>query len=417
MKALITLILLSFMFSVHSVEGIDPTDPPKEEASIFSNLANRTWALMQQAGLIEDQEQLSEDFVEQQREAALRMMDQATSIAYGLNGLRQSGPVCRATPRISPSASANESVLGARLLLATLYQSCEAPNITVSNDTRDYNSPVSGNPRSLINSGRVSSYIDFNPYLDQSNPRPGCFDINSRPPIYGYGAKPSVGGGTINLHRDQSSRSLCGGSGRSGVRCSSRPVSAIDCSGFITGALRRMGLNMRPNQKFNPSMINTSGLNRETARSGSCLEFAEISPQFSIGAGDIINIGGNHVVMVDEVGEDPLGIMRHVRNNSCRSLTVDDFDFKFLHSGALGNLGPAKADVQHPEIRNFMSRLAVQAMVACNEFKNGSSSTVLAGSSGADISVIRHKGDKVDGCKGETEEFANESCVSQCGIL
>ncbi len=415
MKYLIILLIFFASFGVHAVEGIKP---PKKESSLYSNLANRTWTFMQQIGLVENEEDLSEDYLEQQREAAIRLMDQTSNMAFGSQGLTSilGTGTCNAANYSIPQGN-NDSVRGARLLLATMYQSCEAPNITVPNDLRSYSSPVSGNPRSLINRSRVASYVQFNPYLSNSGVNAGCFDVNAQPPVYGYGAKPSVSNGSINLHRDQSSRSLCGRTGRSGINCTSQPVTAIDCSGFITGALRRMGLNLSPNQQFRPDMINTSGLNSATARGGSCLEFAVIGPDFSIGPGDIINIGANHVVMVDEIGEDPLGIMEHSRNGTCRDIGVDDFDFKFLHSGALGNLGPARADVQHPEIEPFMRRLAIQAMVACNDFRNGSTSTVLAGSSGSDLSVIRHKGDKLDGCKGEPEQFANESCVSQCGIL
>ena len=64
-----------------------------------------------------------------------------------------------------------------------------------------------------------------------------------------------------------------------------------------------------------------------------------------------------------------------------------------------------------------MSNLAIKAMVACNSIKNGSRSVVLGGGSGSAFSIIRHKGDKVDGCKGEPEAFDNEGCVSQCGIM
>lgn len=420
-------IVFCFVLSF-SVFGVDPTEvptataTPKPEEGMFSNLANRAFAYMEDLGLVESDEvvPITAEEIEMERRAALSAMENANRNVSRINTM-QGLEVCNALDlnRTSPAVDTNnDAAVGIRLALATMYQSCEAPTITIPNTLRSRQSPVSGRPRSLMNRARVSSYRNFNPYLaNRSSVRNGCFNVLAQPPIYGYGAKPATNGGEIQFHRDQSSRPLCGGERRSGVSCSSQPVSAIDCSGLVTGALRRMGLNIKPNEKFDPANINTTGLNDATVEGGSCLALASISPEISIVPGDILNKGGNHVVMVDEVGDDPLGIKRHVRNNSCRSLSVNDFDFKFIHSGAIGSLGVARVDAKHSEISNFMSNLAIKAMVACNSIRNGERNVLLGGGSGSAFSVIRHKGDSAPGCKGEPEAFENEECVSQCGIM
>src|SRR5690606_22167465 len=123
---------------------------------------------------------------------------------------------------------------------------------------------------------------------------PGCFDVLKQPPIYGYGAKPGVSRGVINLHENQATRPHCV---TSGVSCRSEPVSGIACSGFVTSAMRRMGINMFPGEKFHPDNINTAGLNASAGRRNSCLRFTEATKDISIVPGDIINIGSNHVIM------------------------------------------------------------------------------------------------------------------------
>lgn len=422
--------LISFWLLVSfNVLAEDPTDPPtatatpKPEESMFSNLSNRAWAYMEDWGLVESDEviPITDEDLENERRAALAEMEHSNRNLTNMNSI-QGQEQCNALSlnRLGSSVDThNDAVVGIRLALATMYQSCEAPNITVPDSLRSRNSPVSGRPRSLMTRSRVAAYKSFNPYLaNRSTVRNGCFNVLAQPPIYGFGAKPGINRGEIQLHRDQSKSPLCGkDNGKSGVSCTSQPASAIDCSGLVTGAFRRMGLNMKPNEKFVPGLINTTALNNKTAESGSCMEFAKASPTISIVPGDILNKGSNHVVMIDEVGADPLGIKKHVRNNTCRNLKVSDFDFKFIHSGAVGSLGAARLDARHPDILNFMENLAIRAMVACNSIKNGARDVVLGGGSGSAFSIIRHKGDSVPGCKGEPEVFDNEECVSQCGIM
>lgn len=311
--------------------------------------------------------------------------------------------------------TAPDSLKGARQLMATMYQSCQAPNIVVPNTANMNASPVGGQPRHLRNRNMVSRYLNYNPYLaNRASVAPGCFDVLKQPPIYGYGAKPGIRGGSINLHENQATRPHCV---TSGVSCRSQPVSGIDCSGFVTGALRRMGLNMFPGEKFIPDNINTAALNTNARRSNSCLRFTEANKDISIVPGDIINIGSNHVIMVEKIGSDPLGLKKHLRNNTCGRLSKNDFDFEFLHSGALAHFGVARVHSSHPEMTGFMESLEVKVRQACNNIKNRNKSVLARSTVSNGLSVFRHAGDSIRGCKGEPEKFANEDCVSGCGYL
>jgi hypothetical protein len=308
---------------------------------------------------------------------------------------------------------------GARIFMATMYQSCEAPEITVPDSLSVKMSPVSkSKSRSLPSKKAIEKYRQFNPYLAHGQEeKEGCFPVQDNPPIYGYGAKATMNkSGEINLHRNQAAKGICGDRlGKSGVSCSSKPVTAIDCSGLILASLKRMGLKMKPNEDHHPAKTGTAGLASIAGSKNSCFEYVKASEDKSIDVGDIINIGSNHVVMVDEVGPDPLGIKKHMANNSCRNISVKDFDFKFIHSGALGHLGVARVNATHPEIAGFMQRLAVKAQAACNNLKK-EKELKIATSKGSGISVFRHLGEKKKGCKGEPTAFENESCIEGCRI-
>tara|TARA_R110000868_G_scaffold136049_11_gene348843 strand:- start:2042 stop:3277 length:1236 start_codon:yes stop_codon:yes gene_type:complete len=407
------LLLLLISTQVFAVET-PPQSTPSPADNDGPSVVNRLMGYAMDIGLMDDEEggtnYVNDSLIEQARREALE------GVALGLGGGIQGSGLCSVTPGSSRGNS--DAVRGARLLMATMYQSCEAPNITISNTHRSASSPVGGRPRTLSDRSRVSRYNNYNPYLaNRSSVRNGCFNVLEQPPIYGYGAKPSISSGTINLHQNQARSPRCGGRGKSGVDCTSQPVSAIDCSGFITGALRRMGLKMNPNEEFNPGMINTSALNREANNSNSCLGFVQADRNFSIAPGDIINIGSNHVIMVDEVGEDPLGLKRHARNNTCNRLTKADFDFKFMHSGAAAHFGVARLNASHPEMSGFMSTLEVKVRAACNRIRNGTTVALAQSSASNGLSVFRHAGEDKPGCKGEPEVFENEGCVSGCGIL
>lgn len=308
---------------------------------------------------------------------------------------------------------------GARLLMATMYQSCEAPFITIPNTLSVKQSPVSkGRDRSIRGNRNLEKYKKFNPYLaNRKEPKNGCFKIEDQPPIYGYGAKATVNkNGAINLHRNQAARGICGHKlGRSGVGCSSKPASGIDCSGLILASLSRMGLNMEQWDEHHPGETGTSGLASIAGKKNSCFEYVKAGTQKSLDVGDIINIGNNHVVMVDEVGADPLGIKKHLARGTCKQISVRDFDFRFIHSGALGHLGVARVDATHPEIAGFLQPLAVKAQAACYKMKT-KGDQVIANSTGSGLSVFRHVGDKKSGCKSKENKFENEECVDGCNI-
>lgn len=404
--------------SIVAIPSVEAT--PDNNESMFSSLARSISSSMYDLGLSRrDQDDTRRVSRQALRLAAQQAIQSTSGIVNG--ALAAPGSGCNIDVG-SDYINSPPALQGARLLMATMYQNCEAPTIEVPMSYTDFSSPVqrSRGARILPNNTRVRNYNDFNPYLsNRSSTRPGCFDVMSQPPIYGYGAKPTISDGEIDLHRNQAtSAANCGsGVGKNGIACSSRAVSAIDCSGFIVGAMRRMGLNLTVGEKPHPGFVNTSKFNEAAGEADSCIQFVSASADSSISPGDLLNVGANHIVMVEEVGEDPLGIKKHLAQGTCGQIGVEDFDFKFLHSGALAHIGVAKVDARHPEIDGFMSRFAVRAQQACNNLRSNPSSPIAVSTErSGGISILRHAGKEKPGCVGEPERFKNEECIDGCGI-
>lgn len=413
-KTLITVLMIT-PFSVFAVDptsaaGAAPqTDPDPGAIARFISTA------MYETGLSQAEEDDTRRLTNEARNNALRQAAETSNRIIG-GALRAGRGECFADP--IESIGVPKALQGARLLMATIYQNCEAPTIELTNDIIPFNNPVEKlrrGGRTLRTTSRIQDYANFNPYLSgRSSVREGCFDVMAQPPIYGYGAKPSISNGVINLHQNQAASPQCR---TSGVSCNSQPVTAIDCSGFVTGALRRMGLNLNTNEQANPSMINTSGLNRNSGNPNSCLQYVQADRNNSIQPGDILNVGANHVIMVDEVGDDPLGIERHAREGTCNRIGVRDFDIKFLHSGALEHVGVAKVSSSHPEIEGFLENFVVMAQTTCNHVRNNRVVPIAESSTERGISILRHVGEEKPGCVGEPERFQNEECVEGCGLI
>ncbi len=431
--ALVLMGFVAFTSALHAQPFINMQAAPDrgDLPSYYTDLAYRNSMIFKQSGWWEDMtnplyDEREEDEPAPQEKSKRpwwRIFKTVNHINFGVHSAALKAPfLCAVDAFDNHKKNVAPAAQGARILMATMYQTCDAPNITIPNSLVAKNSPVTGGgtgrSRQLTSKSRVKAYQKFNPYLKPlDSVGPGCFPINSQPPIYGYGAKATLSkDGKINLHRNQAARGICGTrNGKSGIGCNSKPLSGIDCSGLVLASLHRMGLNMMPFDEHHPGETGTAGLAGIAGKKNSCFEYVEASPEESIKVGDIINIGSNHVVMVDEVGPDPLAIKRHMKNNSCRQISVKDFDFRFIHSGALGHLGVARVDATHPEIEGFMQRLAVKAQAACNALKN-KSSMALATSTGKALSVFRHSGDKKAGCVGEPSKFENEDCIAGCNI-
>jgi hypothetical protein len=311
---------------------------------------------------------------------------------------------------------ATPASLGARRVMATMYQSCESLGRII-----DGTQPVRNNITKDVNGRRTLSSNGVETYLEQNifskgrtkPPPEGCFDLATKPPMYGYGAKGSRNNqsGTVNVVRNQAGNGLCG---NNGVACTSSPVQAIDCSGFVAAALATQGLRMTQGEDTHPAWFGTSHFAGASKKAKSCFADVPIASGLSLMPGDIISYSANHVIMIDEVGPDPLGVQKYSQpGKNCNDIHYRDFDFTYLHSGSIGNYGPARVSSKYHERvpGTIFKTLRVKAIEACRSIQAGVKAvTVTQGK----FSVIRHRGKAVDGCTGPQKPLEGEQCVQSC---
>ncbi len=342
-------------------------------------------------------------------------------------------------PNRPPAVPKSESpaVRGARRVFATLYQDCEVVGrvIRANEEVPDVvlrdpqvRTPVGDYSTRLLTDEVRQDYIQANPmlrFLEEKKslglyPGPGCENALERPPIYSYGAKP-VGSPRefsplADLVQVQEGADRAG---RLGVSPNSIPVTGMDCSGFVDAAFRAAGLNLTT--PSNPKELGTRVIaDIPRKEEASCLKHAPLHPKSGDGlqAGDIINLAGNHVVMVDSVGPDPFGIKR-VEN--CDELGVEHFDFTYIHSGSVASLGVSRVEAAYharPWTQAaWMNSLLHVARQYCDKAKSGVTGPVLTtGVSNGDFSIQRHVGAEKKGCVGIPGKMNGGECVGKCRL-
>lgn len=311
---------------------------------------------------------------------------------------------------------------GARKLLATLFQSCKAIDIPITASTPDlrgvekakqYGSQkgvAGGYLRKITNTqAYVSSHIVLKELENDPNyPAGVCKDATARPPVYGYGSTARASGGELKLFQ-----------GGAGVASGSRPASGIDCSAFISAALASQGLKM--SKKSGPyERVTTTGFHSKVNSANSCLNHAAVSADDPIRPGDMINKSGSHIVMVDAVGEDPLGIKKHSAAGTCDSITTRDFDFTYIHSGSIkGSYGPSRVKASMHSGGAMWNSMRVMAVKLCKKKVKNDTEYADSRMAGMDtrLSVIRHKTTDPE-CIGSTRmKLEGEECVDKCSNI
>lgn len=305
--------------------------------------------------------------------------------------------------------------LGARQVLATIYQSCEAIDTVMDQTTprlsgvstqqavlayngQNFRQRVINNRTAMVNSHIVLSKLDADP----SFPAEGCIDTTKQPPVYGYGSRKGLRREEINLFTRGE------GVAANGVR-----ASGIDCSEFISAAFAAEGLKFRTNETdFNS--FTTSSLHDISVGPTSCIAPVEFNLPQTIASGDVINLASSHVIMVDTVGDDPLGIRKYSSTNDCNSITISDFDFTYIHSGALNNYGPARVDAKiHAASPDTMFRnLLIQARAACHNVVAGNEKSSRQRTSR--FSILRHESSNPACYYDEPAKLKGGQCVQQC---
>jgi len=361
--------------------------------------------------------------------------------------LGSAAQTCAPPPRAQASGvqpPVHPLVLGARRTLGVFFQDCEAASRVwdeASDQGRKGSSPVTHQCEGKLTLRCLakSKYDDYGDWhyalrgLDKRTQppfpqKPYCEDVTrSRPSIYGYGSKcssPRSEGGLSFLNVRECRNSRHDGSGDGILDGAGGSIAAIDCSGFVGVSLAAAGLNLSPDASKAEVGIGTGRFSEFSTRRGGCLEEARLKIPGGIEAGDILNLAGHHVVLVDQVGPDPLGIERALARGNCDSISRDSFNFTIAHSGSYGDLGPArvsarfrmpgaKSGAMGSGIENNLVDLARKACLAAG--KGGANATV-AGGAGS-FMTYRHRGD-IAGCvMPENRRFRlkGEECLTQNG--
>lgn len=319
----------------------------------------------------------------------------------------------------------SDALKGARRVLATMFQSCRSLEQAIGADTPEpeglrTRDPTSAERNEVSGLSRVRvvddvdalarSHIFLGQHYDTQSFNLNCVDITSTPPIYAYGGEPNYNSETREIDLFVSNRGVDPGSHDKSI--------SIDCSAFIAAAMASSGLKIAKSED-GYHRHTTVSIHEAGQESGSCVPPAEITPENILQPGDIFNQRSAHVVMIDELGDDPLGVERFSSSpEQCLSITVEDFNFTYIHSGALnGSYGPSRVhSTAHADTPGSMfNQLLSLAVRMCQRKANGetgpiSSTEVLGGDA---FSLLRHDSDNED-CRYEPTPLKNQECLDDC---
>ncbi len=316
----------------------------------------------------------------------------------------------------APKKTENLAAIGAQKLLATFFQSCKALDTAITPETPllqgvtkvRTSSKTIPYARKVTNTNRyVKSHIILN-MLDHDSGYPGpmCEDMTKKPPVYGYGSRKLPGkDGEVKLFTKGT-----------GVTSSSRPVVAIDCSSFVSIALGSMGLKVNQDGKSFESLT-TASFENQVSRKGSCLKHARFKGYDTIKPGDMINVANSHIVMVDTISDDPLAVKKFSKLKKCDSISISDFDFTYIHSGAIKNsYGPSRVHISTHNGGTMFNNLRAAAVKQCkrlvakNEGRVNSDDLAPNGK----FAVIRHMSYNHECRTDKKISLQNEKCIEQC---
>lgn len=317
--------------------------------------------------------------------------------------------------------------MGARKVMAALYQSCHALTPTLTYQSQIENVVDKDKKgRRFLSSDNLDNYIHSHYILKDllklnnrgEYPTKNCRNVLESPPIYAFGAKPFRSKQKIYLFADLSEKDY--GCRKNGISCSSSSVTGLDCSGFVSSAFSASGLKFDrdPSQQDkDPMPISTYWLADRPRHQTSCLEYALDNNKDTIRSGDLVNLKGNHVIIVESPGGDPLGVRKTLRGGfDCRDITVNDFDFTYIHSGGAGSFGVSRVHssyhIKHKSI--LFNNLVQHAVELCEQMKDHLH-TPAGITRRPDFSVLRHQSDLKSCHYGRgPRAILGEECVSQC---
>lgn len=284
----------------------------------------------------------------------------------------------------------------------------------------------------FLEEARRESYLQAHYLLSQlGDPGPGCVSVKDRPPVYAFGAKSPVKKGKMAILSADLAAKGCTdpwcpakGCGANGVSCESASVRGLDCTGFVSAAFAAAGLKFSTDpsvQYGSPFFGDTDLLHRLRNFESSCLAEVRTTAEVPLRPGDLINLGSRngHVVMVESVGADPLGIARS--KGDCSKITVKDFDFVFAQSGV--PWGVSRVDIQAYRKRVAPVWLSELVTYARNNCEARTARKLAAPSAAKEkqqeaskrvFSVLRHLGSSKSACLAAPLPVEGEECVRTC---
>jgi len=321
-----------------------------------------------------------------------------------------------------PKGDESLAVIGAQRILASYYQSCKALQMRLDSETKDLEgvrvadtidkqkNPVSGKIRKLEDKEAfIASHVLLSELSQDENYSAGehCRDMTVTPPMYGYGSRMTLDPDTQRLNIFQS-----GG----GLVKDSEAV-AVDCSSFIAGAMAAAGLRVNKNGAVFEDLLTTSEIQSGLTRQNSCLKPAVFEAEETIQPGDMINVSANHIVMIDSISEDPLGIKKHASENTCDNLMISDFDFTYIHSGAhAGSYGPSRVHISAHDGGTMFNNLRLLAVSQCKRVRKGRIEVISTRqlSPSKLFGIARHQSQDPACLLPERVKIQGEECLGDC---
>jgi hypothetical protein len=210
--------------------------------------------------------------------------------------------------------------------------------------------------------------------------------------------------------------------------------SASDCSSFVSTALMASGLKMSINDGPNDFIKTTASISDGIKNGQSCFATPSISNlNETILPGDVLNDSGNgHVVMIDHVGADPLGVLKileEVKNGlptnaalaKCSKLNLEMMDIGIIHSSTSAT-GSGIIRERGTKIASSAARKILEghARGVCQSFVKSYPSNANYDSNNKEAicstcTVLRHKGKQDSRCvMKEKPKVQEEECINEC---
>lgn len=326
----------------------------------------------------------------------------------GANELLNAAPFSRERAK---QKKINPGTYGAYVVMASAYQNCpslEQKVITRQTPALEGIAIVGkhengvGLKRSIASLSKVQA---THPYLDREVVRrSACYNTFDKPLIYDYGGKPFVEGASkniLNLHKNA-------GSGTDEL--------GIDCSGFVFSALATVGLKIKQDRVMKAldvySWSARSFMNPATSGM-TCLEkVSQTSTPFASG---MILANEGHVVMIDQIGQDPFGVQHLKKESDCEQLTTTAFDFSIIQSSNSKNgvgINRYRAADYFLSGNSMTPGLLDYGKAYCRAHFQKRSVAINTNR----IGLVRHRSE-LRACLDQRVAMTHESCVSQCEAL